>query len=73
MWNIAVVSKKNKDSIKWYVNGYDGRPLRFSDYGLALREVHHMNSGNSGAIFLEDDLEYAAILENREAWYDSEE
>lgn len=72
MWNIAVVSKKNKHDVKWYVNGYDGRPLRFTDEAVAHREVMHMNNGNSGHIFLEDDLEYA-VVQDREAWYDSEE
>ncbi len=71
MWNIAVVSKTNKDDIKWFVNGYDGRPLRFIEYGTAEREALYMNNGTAGAIFLEDDLEYRVILEQKEAWYDN--
>jgi hypothetical protein len=72
LWNIAVVDKRNTDDVKWYVNGYDGRPLRFTDYRVAERHVMHMNNGNSGAIFLEDDLTYVVKQEGG-AWYDSEE
>ena len=73
MWNIAVVSKRNNDDIKYFVNGYDGRPLLFTNWAIAHREVMHMNNGNSGHLFLEDDLEYALVRKDRGAWYDSEE
>ena len=71
MWNIAVVNKANKEDIKWFVNGYDGRPLRFTEYGVAEREALYMNSGTAGAIFLEDDLEYRVVYDSKEAWYDN--
>lgn len=71
MWNIAVVSRINRDDVKWFVNGYDGRPLRFTEYGIAEREAMYMNNGSAGAIFLEDDLEYCVMLEQKEAWYDN--
>ena len=61
MWNIAVVSKKNDKDIKWFVNGYDGRPLLFNEWGVAVREAEHMNNGNAGSIFLEDDLQYTVV------------
>jgi len=73
MWNIALVSKYNNDDIKWYVNGYDGRPLVFQDWGVANREVMHLNNGNSGHIFKEDDLTYAVVSSEKGAWYDREE
>lgn len=56
---MKVQSDKDKNSIEWYLQGFDRRPLRFQEYGIAEREAiyqreKHGNIDGFSCVVLED-------------------
>lgn len=43
LYNIGLFSK-NKNIVYQYLKGYDGRPLTFTEYAYAEREVFEINT-----------------------------